>query len=349
MSNYFDGTDRNRRNIPHFGLQNDRIQPSTKALTEALANPLTEAKEYILWAIPKGETDALHAQPIYTQGKSMADVERVKGLAAKEGWHSFKVQTLDISEPFDAAQAFRKAINPPSRWRKPSGTKRESVEVNEAVTPSDGGDRKAASIRVKNDIGKQLSNTQHAMTQLKADFDKMVAAYARGDEAVARDLKSSCITYVESLKIWLDRLNGEFRAMWLEYMEPTAPIRGGTNPMQPSAPKKSAVPNHPVKVGDVWVATFGYDETHILFYVVTKVTTSGAYFAKCGKTNTGKSYGMFSTEVVPDPKVVVGEPKLSKIKMHGDMRYGKGMSANIDGQHAIPWDGKPKDERRGFH
>ena len=260
MDNYFDGTDRNRRNIPHFGLRGDRIQPSTKALTEALSEPFAEA-----------------------------------------------------------------------------------------VTPSDGGGRKAASIRVKNDIGKQLSNTQYAMTQLKADFDKMVAAYARGDEAVVRDLKSSCITYVESLKIWLDRLNGEFRAMALEYMEPTAPIRGGTNPMQPSAPKKSAVPNHPVKVGDVWVATFGYDETHILFYVVTKVTTNGAYFAKCGKTATGNHYGMFSTEVVPDLKVVVGEPKLSKIKMHGDMRYGKGMYANIDGQHAIPWDGKPQDERRGFH
>jgi hypothetical protein len=73
---------------------------------------LTEAKEYILWAVPKGETDQLHAQPIYTQGRSPQDVERVKALAAKEGWHSFRMQVLDLSQPFDAPKAFAKAVRP---------------------------------------------------------------------------------------------------------------------------------------------------------------------------------------------------------------------------------------------
>jgi len=62
---------------------------------------ITEAKEYILWAVPKGETDQLHAQPIYTQGRTPQDVERVKALAAKEGWHSFRVHILDTSQPFE--------------------------------------------------------------------------------------------------------------------------------------------------------------------------------------------------------------------------------------------------------
>jgi hypothetical protein len=52
----------------------------------------------------------------------------------KQGWHSFKVQTIDLSEPMDAAKAFRKAINPPSKWRKPSSVKRESVEEGDAMT-----------------------------------------------------------------------------------------------------------------------------------------------------------------------------------------------------------------------
>jgi hypothetical protein len=112
------------RSILEAGLATGRI---VEVIAEEHAESVTEAKEFILWATPKGETDALHAQPIYTQGKSMADVERVKGLAAKEGWHSFKVQTLDISQPFDAGQAFRKAINPPSKWKKPSA-KTESVD-----------------------------------------------------------------------------------------------------------------------------------------------------------------------------------------------------------------------------
>lgn len=72
---------------------------------------LREEKEFILWGLPKGETDPLHQQILYTQGKSMSDVERVKGLASKEGWHSFKVQIIDLSQPFDAGKAFRKAID----------------------------------------------------------------------------------------------------------------------------------------------------------------------------------------------------------------------------------------------
>jgi len=55
--------------------------------------------EYILWAIPAGSDDELDSRPIYTQGKTAEDVERVKGLAGKDGWHSFRVQRLDGTVP----------------------------------------------------------------------------------------------------------------------------------------------------------------------------------------------------------------------------------------------------------
>ena len=98
---------------------------------------LTEAKEYILWAVPKGETDQLHAQPIYTQGRSPQDVERVKALAAKEGWHSFRMQVLDLSQPFDAPKAFAKAVRPDAADRVLRSKRR--VKVGEAVGDTDKG------------------------------------------------------------------------------------------------------------------------------------------------------------------------------------------------------------------
>lgn len=71
---------------------------------------LTEAKEYILWGIPKGKSDAIDAQVLYTQGKTPADVERVKKLAARDGWHSFRVQVLDTGKPWNASAAFAKGV-----------------------------------------------------------------------------------------------------------------------------------------------------------------------------------------------------------------------------------------------
>lgn len=71
---------------------------------------ICEAKEYVLWGLPKGETDALHSTILYTQGKTPADVERIKKLAARDGWHSFRVQVLDLSKGWDAGAAFAKGV-----------------------------------------------------------------------------------------------------------------------------------------------------------------------------------------------------------------------------------------------
>ena len=70
-----------------------------------------ETKEYILWAIPQGSTDELDSKPIFTQGKSEADVDRIKEIAAKDGWHTFRVQILDTEKPLDVQDAFAKAVN----------------------------------------------------------------------------------------------------------------------------------------------------------------------------------------------------------------------------------------------
>lgn len=52
------------------------------------------AKEYILWALPKGETDRLHERPIAEGLYTPAQVDEVKRKATAAGWHSFRVAAM---------------------------------------------------------------------------------------------------------------------------------------------------------------------------------------------------------------------------------------------------------------
>lgn len=52
--------------------------------------------EYVLWGLPKDSTDRLDEKVLYTQAKTPADLDRVKHKASLDGWHSFRVQTLDL-------------------------------------------------------------------------------------------------------------------------------------------------------------------------------------------------------------------------------------------------------------
>lgn len=55
--------------------------------------------ELILWAKPKGSNDELDAQPIATQCRNQADIDKVIEAASRDGWHDFKVQTLNGTPP----------------------------------------------------------------------------------------------------------------------------------------------------------------------------------------------------------------------------------------------------------
>lgn len=57
-------------------------------------------KEYVLWGLPKGQTDRLHEKVLSTKAKTPAQMEEIKRRAAKDGWHSFRVQILDLSKPY---------------------------------------------------------------------------------------------------------------------------------------------------------------------------------------------------------------------------------------------------------
>ncbi len=55
-------------------------------------------REYVLWGTPQGETDPLY-EKVLTCTTDRQRVETVRKLATAEGWHSFRVQTLDGSLP----------------------------------------------------------------------------------------------------------------------------------------------------------------------------------------------------------------------------------------------------------
>lgn len=57
-------------------------------------------KEYILWALPKGETDRLHERPIAEGITTPQQMDDAKRKAASQGWHGFRVQILDMNKPF---------------------------------------------------------------------------------------------------------------------------------------------------------------------------------------------------------------------------------------------------------
>ena len=57
-------------------------------------------KEYILWALPKGETDRLEERPIAEGIQTPKQMDEAKRKATAAGWHGFRVQILDMSKPF---------------------------------------------------------------------------------------------------------------------------------------------------------------------------------------------------------------------------------------------------------
>jgi len=53
---------------------------------------------YVLWALPKGKKDPIYER-ILLSSATKADIAKIKKLATKDGWHSFRVMPLDGKKP----------------------------------------------------------------------------------------------------------------------------------------------------------------------------------------------------------------------------------------------------------
>ena len=95
--------------------------------------------------------------------------------------------------------------------------------------------------------------------------------------------------------------------------------------------------NRHVEVGDIFVSTWGYDQTNVDFYeVVGKRGTSTVVIRKVGK-KTVKSSQTYDY-VVPRPGVYTGSPIKVRVKFDGKGPYIS--TRKIPGEFAWKWDGR---------
>ena len=63
-------------------------------------------KETIVYGIPKGSTERYDEVLLLTNA-TPAKLKQVKALAARDGFHSFRVVTVDLSTPYNFAKAVK--------------------------------------------------------------------------------------------------------------------------------------------------------------------------------------------------------------------------------------------------
>jgi len=89
------------------------------------------AKEYILWAVPKGKTDTMYSQPIAEQLYTDAQINEVKRKATAAGWHTFRIAEMMSFE--DMTNAFKG--KPVKKRSSRTGVKaRFAFNLNKKVT-----------------------------------------------------------------------------------------------------------------------------------------------------------------------------------------------------------------------
>lgn len=94
--------------------------------------------------------------------------------------------------------------------------------------------------------------------------------------------------------------------------------------------------SQPVKVGDIFERSWGYDQTNVDFYKVIEITKTGksAKVVKIGQ-KLDKQTGFMSETVTPDPEKIIGEKihtwRIKKYQNDGSVYVG----------HLWRWDGKP--------
>lgn len=88
------------RNAVQIAKALDAIRGPLKSGFSRPGQPERFEKEYVLWGLPKGKTDRLHEKVLSTKAKTPAQMDEIKRRAAKDGWHSFRVQILDLSKPY---------------------------------------------------------------------------------------------------------------------------------------------------------------------------------------------------------------------------------------------------------
>lgn len=90
-----------------------------------------------------------------------------------------------------------------------------------------------------------------------------------------------------------------------------------------------------MKMGDILYSSWGYDQTNIDFYQVTKVMAKSVMIAQIKSDMPKGEEGFMTGKVIPVKDAFVGAPMLKKITKSGGCKIASYAWAG-------PWDGKPK-------
>lgn len=104
---------------------------------------------------------------------------------------------------------------------------------------------------------------------------------------------------------------------------------------QPKAQKEDDGERLP-EVGDIWYSSWGYEQTNIDWYQVTKASKCNVWLTPIKGTR--KDDGFMSGTTVPLPNEFCGKEKRHKFK-----KYSKAYCCSLTSySSAFEWDGKPK-------
>lgn len=94
---------------------------------------------------------------------------------------------------------------------------------------------------------------------------------------------------------------------------------------------------HTLKVGDILVSSWGYDQTNIDFYQVTRVPGANTVeIREIGCTSTRENFHCsMSASKIAAPDQFIGEPMLKRVSAGNCVRIASYA-------HAHPWDGRPE-------
>lgn len=82
-----------------------------------------------------------------------------------------------------------------------------------------------------------------------------------------------------------------------------------------------------INVGDIFKSTWGYDQTNVDFYVVTRKTAKMIELQECGRKSLGQT-SWASDKVIPDPDTRLGGKFLRRPTIYKS-RIGSGTTAMV--------------------
>ena len=129
-----------------------------------------------------------------------------------------------------------------------------------------------------------------------------------------------------------------------ERMELAEKLSGGnTTESAPAVPvAREAVSKYGIKVGDVLCDSWGYEQTNVEFYKVTKIISACKIeIVELGHIEV-ETYSSMSGTVVPDMDRTIGDPVQKMVSQSSwEKRDGSFHVKICDSISLTPWDGRP--------